>query len=33
MAAPIFHLIANAPKPVGPYSHAVEQDGWLFVRA
>lgn len=31
MAAPIFHMIANAPKPVGPYSHVVEQDGWLFV--
>jgi 2-iminobutanoate/2-iminopropanoate deaminase len=31
MAAPIFHMIANAPKPVGPYSHIVEQDGWLFV--
>jgi len=28
---PIFHLIANAPKPVGPYSHVVETDGWLFV--
>ena len=31
MAGPIFHLIANAPKPVGPYSHVVEADGWLFV--
>ena len=31
MAAPIFHMIANAPKPVGPYSHVVELDGWLFV--
>jgi 2-iminobutanoate/2-iminopropanoate deaminase len=31
MAAPVFHLIANAPKPVGPYSHVVEADGWLFV--
>jgi reactive intermediate/imine deaminase len=28
---PIFHLIADAPKPVGPYSHVVEADGWLFV--
>jgi 2-iminobutanoate/2-iminopropanoate deaminase len=27
----IFHLISGAPKPVAPYSHAVEQDGWLFV--
>jgi 2-iminobutanoate/2-iminopropanoate deaminase len=31
MAGPIFHMIANAPKPVGPYSHVVEADGWLFV--
>ena len=31
MAAPIFYMIANAPKPVGPYSHVVEVDGWLFV--
>ncbi|HYB11051.1 MAG TPA: RidA family protein [Alphaproteobacteria bacterium] len=31
MTAPIFHLIANAPKPVGPYSHVVEYGGWLFV--
>ncbi len=31
MVAPIFHMIANAPKPVGPYSHVVEADGWLFV--
>jgi 2-iminobutanoate/2-iminopropanoate deaminase len=31
MAVPIFHMIANAPKPVGPYSHIVEQEGWLFV--
>ena len=31
MAEPIFHLIANAPKPVGPYSHVVEAADWLFV--
>ena len=31
MAGPIFHVIANAPKPVGPYSHVVEANGWLFV--
>jgi reactive intermediate/imine deaminase len=31
MAGPIFHMIANAPKPVAPYSHVVEADGWLFV--
>ncbi|HJZ33840.1 MAG TPA: RidA family protein [Hyphomicrobiaceae bacterium] len=27
----IFHLMANAPKPVAPYSHAVEVDGFVFV--
>jgi 2-iminobutanoate/2-iminopropanoate deaminase len=31
MSAPIYHLVAGAPKPVGPYSHVVEADGWLFV--
>jgi reactive intermediate/imine deaminase len=31
MSAPIFHLVAGAPQPVGPYSHVVEADGWLFV--
>jgi 2-iminobutanoate/2-iminopropanoate deaminase len=28
---PIHHLIAGAPDPVAPFSHAVEVDGWLFV--
>ena len=28
---PMFHMIAGAPAPVAPYSHAVEQDGWLFI--
>ena len=28
---PIFHLIGGAPAPVAPYSHAVEQEGWLFI--
>ena len=27
----IYHLIPGAPKPVAPYSHVVEKDGWLFV--
>ncbi len=26
-----FHLFSNGPKPVAPFSHAVEQDGWLFL--
>jgi 2-iminobutanoate/2-iminopropanoate deaminase len=31
MSDAIFHMIADAPKPVAPYSHVVEKDGWLFV--
>jgi 2-iminobutanoate/2-iminopropanoate deaminase len=29
--APIFHMVAGAPDPVAPFSHAVEADGWVFV--
>ena len=29
--SPIFHLVAGAPDPVAPFSHAVEADGWVFV--
>lgn len=28
---PIFHMIAGAPDPVAPFSHAVEADNWVFV--
>lgn len=31
MTDAFFHMIADAPTPVAPYSHAVEKDGWLFV--
>jgi len=31
MSVPLFHLITGAPDPVAPFSHAVEQDGWVFV--
>jgi 2-iminobutanoate/2-iminopropanoate deaminase len=31
MDGPLFHMIAGAPDPVAPFSHAVEQDGWVFV--
>jgi 2-iminobutanoate/2-iminopropanoate deaminase len=31
MAGPLFHMIEGAPDPVAPFSHAVEQDGWVFV--
>jgi 2-iminobutanoate/2-iminopropanoate deaminase len=27
----LFHMIAGAPDPVAPFSHAVEADGWVFV--
>ena len=29
--SPIFHLLADAPKPVAPYSHAVEAGGFVFI--
>jgi 2-iminobutanoate/2-iminopropanoate deaminase len=28
---PTFWMIPNAPTPVGPFSHASESDGWVFV--
>ena len=31
MANPLFHMIATGPRPVAPFSHAVESDGWVFV--
>ena len=31
MPEPLFHMIAAAPTPVAPFSHAVEVDGWVFV--
>jgi 2-iminobutanoate/2-iminopropanoate deaminase len=27
----LFHMIASGPKPVAPFSHAVETDGFVFV--
>jgi reactive intermediate/imine deaminase len=29
--APIFHRPAAAPRPVAPFSHAVECDGWVWL--
>lgn len=26
-----FHMISGGPKPVAPFSHAVETDGFIFV--
>jgi 2-iminobutanoate/2-iminopropanoate deaminase len=31
MPEPIFHMIDGAPRPVAPFSHAVEIDGWVFL--
>jgi reactive intermediate/imine deaminase len=31
MSGPFFHIIADGPRPVAPYSHVVERGGWLFV--
>jgi 2-iminobutanoate/2-iminopropanoate deaminase len=31
MPSPLFHMVAGAPTPVAPFSHAVEVDGWVFV--
>lgn len=28
---PAFWMIPNAPTPVGPFSHATEADGWVFL--
>ncbi|HLV83700.1 MAG TPA: RidA family protein [Devosia sp.] len=27
----LHHIIASGPRPVAPFSHAVEADGWVFV--
>lgn len=31
MSAPLFHMIAGGPRPVAPFSHAVEADGWVLL--
>jgi 2-iminobutanoate/2-iminopropanoate deaminase len=31
MTDAIFYMVSDAPRPVAPYSHLVEKDGWLFV--
>jgi enamine deaminase RidA (YjgF/YER057c/UK114 family) len=28
---PDFHLFAEGPRPVAPFSHAVEADGWVIL--
>ena len=31
MSEPQFHMVAAAPKPVAPFSHAAEAGGWVFL--
>jgi 2-iminobutanoate/2-iminopropanoate deaminase len=31
MSLPIYHMLASGPRPVAPFSHAVEADGWVFI--
>lgn len=31
MSMPIHHMIDRGPRPVAPFSHACEADGWVFV--
>jgi 2-iminobutanoate/2-iminopropanoate deaminase len=31
MSTPLFHMISGAPDAIAPFSHATEQDGWVFV--
>ena len=31
MQTPLFHMVAGGARPVAPYSHAVEADGWVFL--
>jgi 2-iminobutanoate/2-iminopropanoate deaminase len=28
---PLFHMISGGPRPVAPFSHAVEADGWVLL--
>jgi len=31
MAEARFHMVGGAPRPVAPFSHAVEADGWVIL--
>ncbi len=31
MTGPLFHMVADGPRPVAPFSHAVESDGWVLL--
>jgi len=31
VTGPLFHMIPGGPRPVAPFSHAVECDGWVLL--
>ena len=31
MSDMFYHMISSGPRPVAPFSHAVESDGWVFI--
>ena len=31
MSDMLYHMISSGPRPVAPFTHAVESDGWVFV--
>lgn len=31
MSDMLYHMISSGPRPVAPFSHAVESNGWVFV--
>lgn len=31
MTSLVHHVITSGPRPVAPFSHAVEAEGWVFV--
>ncbi|MEM8633063.1 MAG: RidA family protein [Pseudomonadota bacterium] len=31
MTDPLFHMITGGPRPVAPFSHAVEANGWVML--
>lgn len=31
MPVPRFHMVAGGPRPVAPFSHAVEAEGWVIL--
>ena len=31
MPDPMFHMISGGPRPVAPFSHAVEVNGWVIM--